>query len=285
MTSEPRIEGRGFAIARVQFDRSVQIARHAHEAAHVVLVYASRWHDRAQRPLDLEAGEILFHPAGTYHENRSETGTNLLIAELSRDFISRFGALYGGRMKSVRFHFNAFDDVPERLYDEIICNDAPTALVVEGLLVQMLALGARTVGSENRQPEWLARVASHIHLHVHQPLSVSVLAEVGSVSQSRLSHGFREHTGKSVTAYIREYRLRIAARALRQTHRSIKDIALNYGFYDHAHFSREFVKMHGLPPIEYRRRTRLQAVVDSAQSLDTSAMSACPRTSSMMESA
>lgn len=69
-----------------------------------------------------------------------------------------------GESSSGRPRFDAFDGLPERLYDEVICNDAPTALVVEGLLVQMLALGARTAGPGSRQPEWLTRVTCSVSL-------------------------------------------------------------------------------------------------------------------------
>lgn len=256
---ERRVEGRGFSVGRVTFDRNVDFARHVHELAHIVLVYSGQFLDLAERPIQLRIGEILFHPAKTVHENRCRAGSDLLIAELDRDFLSAFCSLYGDNARTFHFNFQLFDDVPEKLYEEIIRNDAPTSLVLEALLIELIAVGARALGTGPRRPDWLVRVTAYIHMHAHEQLTVARLADVGCVSLSRLSHGFREHMGKSVTRYVREYRLRVAARALRQTTRSIKDIALNYGFYDHAHFSREFTRLHGIAPIEYRRRTRQQA--------------------------
>jgi AraC-like DNA-binding protein len=251
LESQSRINGRGFTIARIAFDRAVEFPRHVHDAAQLVFVFEGRWFDRADQSYELKAGEILFHPPKTRHENRSHPDSNIVVADLSRAFL---GALeFPG---TLQYRFDAFDELPERLFEELQRKDPAAPLMIEALLLQLLASGARAIDASAARPEWLARVTSHIRTHAHQPLALSELAEVGSVSLSRLSHGFREHTGKTISAYIREYRLRIAARALRQTARPIKDIALNFGFYDHAHFSREFAKMHGVPPIEYRRRTR-----------------------------
>lgn len=261
-----QISGRGLSAGHVHFDRPAAIPRHAHESAHLVLVYSGRWFDVSDQSLALGAGEILFHPANTHHENRSASGsTELVVAEFDRDFVGAFCALYGGVPRSLRYTFQSFDDVPEKLYEEIIRNDAPSALVVEALLVQLMAVGARGLGPNNSRPEWLARVVAHIHLHAHEPITAAGLADLGAVSLSRLSHGFREHMGKSLSTYIHDYRLRIAARALRQTTRSIKDIALKFGFYDHAHFSREFAKHHGVAPTEYRRQTRIKSLSGAAE--------------------
>jgi AraC-like DNA-binding protein len=254
-----RMTGRGFTIAQVEFDRAMEFPRHLHDSAHLVLLFGGRWLDRAQRSYELKAGEILFHPPKTLHENRSQAGSNVVIAELTREFLGPLQL-----PTTLQYRFDAFDEVPERLYEELQRKDAAAPLMIEALLLQLMASGARTMDAGQQTPEWLSRVTSHIRTHAHQSLTLSGLAEVGAVSLSRLSHGFREHTGKSITEYIREYRLRIAARALRQTARPIKDIALNFGFYDHAHFSREFAKMHGVPPIEYRRRTRPQLDEDAS---------------------
>lgn len=256
----PHIVGRGFSIGRVVFDRPTDIGRHAHLAANLVLVYGGSWHDYAGRSLELKAGDILFQPANTVHEHHAEQGSEIIVADLQREFVCPIRSLYGDRPGTLRYSFDAFDDLPSRLYEEVLRNDAPSAILIEALLMQMLAGGARLSDNNTLRPAWLSRVTTHIHTHAHQPLSVAILADLASVSQSRLSHGFRKHMGKSIMAYIREYRLRIASRALRQTTRSIKDIALTFGFYDHAHFSREFARMYGVAPVEYRRRSQLEAV-------------------------
>jgi AraC-like DNA-binding protein len=254
---QSRVTGRGFSVGRVHFDEAATFARHAHRSAHLVLLYAGKWVDRAHDSIELAGGEVLFLPANTFHENRTEAGSDLVIADFDADFVSAFQALHRGAPRALRYSFQAFDDIPERLREEVLRNDAPSVLMADALLRLLMAVGARILANETGRPDWLGRVMTHIHLHTQQPLTVAELAAVGMVSSSRLAQGFRRHVGRSVAEYVRAYRLRVAARALRQTTRSIKDIALNYGFYDHAHFSRAFTRLHGMAPIEYRRRMRM----------------------------
>lgn len=267
LTNRPHRNGRGFSIGRLTGESCV--ARHEHRSAHLVLVYAGSWIDGAQRPTELRGGQILYHPPNTWHESSADADADVIVADLHRELLSAIWPLHGGRSRTLRYDFQAFDELPARLYEEVVRNDASSVVVAEAVLLQIMAAGARLVGAERARPEWLSRVTAYIHMHAHQSLTIATLAAVGAVSPSRLSHGFREHTGKTVTTYIREYRLRVGARALRQTSRPIKDIALNYGFYDHAHFTREFAKLYGVAPIEYRRRTRLAEMqIEKAERAD-----------------
>ena len=56
--------------------------------------------------------------------------------------------------------------------------------------------------------------------------------------------------------FLRKLRLRIASRALMETDKSLADIALQCGFADQSHFSREFRRQFGRTPREYREYYR-----------------------------
>lgn len=254
---QQRNNERGFSIGRVQLHRQTRIAEHHHPLAHLLFVYSGIWIDRADCVRTLRAGEMLFHPANFQHSNEAPgSATDLIVAEFDRDFVAIFCPLYGGIPLSLAFRFDSFDDAPERLHEEIGRGDAASPHVIEALVVRMLAVGARHMGAAISRPEWVSRVIAHIHLHAHEPLTNESLADIGAVPLSRLTRDFREHVGALPVTYIRDYRLRIAARALRHTERPVKDVALTHGFYDHAHFSRAFSKKHGMTPGEYRRRMR-----------------------------
>ncbi len=57
--------------------------------------------------------------------------------------------------------------------------------------------------------------------------------------------------------YLRKLRLRIANRALIYTGESLSDVALNCGFADQSHFTREFRRQFGRTPREYREHYKL----------------------------
>lgn len=68
------------------------------------------------------------------------------------------------------------------------------------------------------------------------------------------SRRFRELSGMTLRTYLRERRLAFALKELRDTERSILDIALDYGFSSHEAFTRAFRAAYGVCPRDYRAR-------------------------------
>ena len=63
---------------------------------------------------------------------------------------------------------------------------------------------------------------------------------------------FKKKTGMSVTEYITDSRMKLAADLLRNTDKSISFISSAIGSTDDAYFSRSFKKYSGMTPSEYR---------------------------------
>jgi transcriptional regulator GlxA family with amidase domain len=60
-------------------------------------------------------------------------------------------------------------------------------------------------------------------------------------------------TGFSPLHYLINLRIAEAIKLLRQTNRSLTDIALSTGFYSSQHFSSTFKKLTGYTPRDYRK--------------------------------
>ncbi|MCS7221469.1 MAG: helix-turn-helix domain-containing protein [Anaerolineae bacterium] len=85
-----------------------------------------------------------------------------------------------------------------------------------------------------------------------EPLTVSNLASLVSLSPSRLSHLFKEQVGDSIMEMLRKLRLRQAARLLEFTSRQVSEIAQDVGFRSPFYFSRQFKAYYGMSPTAYR---------------------------------
>ncbi|HVR38424.1 MAG TPA: AraC family transcriptional regulator [Thermoanaerobaculia bacterium] len=243
-----------FAIARMKVPSS-QSPPHLHVSASVVLVYRGVWCDVAsQESLErrIEAGHLLFRPAATHHWNRVEDTAEIIAIELALSLVQAYCPLYGNVARTIELPFEAVDGVPERLRDAVNSGDPVRHMLIDGLVRQMLALGARA--TEGSSPAWLRRVLQHIDEHLSDALTLEELGVAAEVSLSRLTHGFRAAIGVSPGAYIRERRVRFAARQLRKTDLPIRDIALAAGFCDQAHLTRSFKALRGMTPAEYRRQ-------------------------------
>ena len=83
-------------------------------------------------------------------------------------------------------------------------------------------------------------------------LSLSSLAKTQNVSPGYLSTIFKKETGKTITEYISDERIKLASRLLTTTHLQIQTIALHCGIIDVQYFSKIFKKKTGKTPKEYR---------------------------------
>lgn len=88
-----------------------------------------------------------------------------------------------------------------------------------------------------------------------EPLDVPGLARVALMSPAHFSRSFREVFGETPHRYLQRRRIERAMALLRETDRSVTDIAIAVGFDSLGTFSRTFHKVVGLPPSLYRART------------------------------
>ncbi len=83
-------------------------------------------------------------------------------------------------------------------------------------------------------------------------LTLHTLAEHQKVSSGYLATVFKRETGKTVSEYIREKRIRHAAYLLATTHLQVQTVALHCGIVDVQYFSKIFKRQMGKTPKEYR---------------------------------
>ena len=83
-------------------------------------------------------------------------------------------------------------------------------------------------------------------------LSLSSIAAVQNISPGYLSAVFKRETGKTLTNYVIEKRIKLASNLLNTTKLQIQTIALHCGIMDIQYFSKLFKKKTGKTPSEYR---------------------------------
>ena len=87
-------------------------------------------------------------------------------------------------------------------------------------------------------------------------LSLSSLAALQDVSSGYLSAVFKRETGKTLSEYVRERRIKHAAHLLATTSLQIQTIALHCGILDVQYFSKLFKREIGKTPKEYREEQK-----------------------------
>lgn len=236
------ISGQQFQLARIVTEEDSALALHGPD---LVMVFRGRWNNRGE-------GEALLQLGHAAHCGNAEAGTEILWLRMTAQLAGRFRGLYDDAVRPL-----TFDDlrgIPETLHYEMQSRDAATPAIVEGLILQMLALGSRASSSARRAaPSWFPRAIQFIHSNLASGLTVDEVSRAAGISSSRLAHSFRALTGRTFGAYLNEARVQAAAIALRTTESSVADIAASVGFYDQSHFCRTFKALKRFTPMEYRR--------------------------------
>lgn len=105
-------------------------------------------------------------------------------------------------------------------------------------------------------PHPIDEVCRHLQQHHAERIPLSAAARMMSMSPSAFSRYFRRTTGKTFVGYLAELRVAHACRLLRETDRSIADIAGAAGFANLSHFGRLFRRLRKMQPRAYRRASR-----------------------------
>jgi len=99
----------------------------------------------------------------------------------------------------------------------------------------------------------VAAAIRFIRAHAHEGIDTQQVVELLATSRSSLERRFRKVLGRTPGYEIRSARLAHAMQLLTETHMSISQIAMNSGYSDQPHFTREFTRFIGTPPLHYRR--------------------------------
>ena len=120
------------------------------------------------------------------------------------------------------------------------------------IAVVSVALGTpAALGSEHP----LRPVVAYVRAHLASAMSVEALAELAGLPLRQFERLMHRTFGLPTKQYITQVRVVAATELLRNSGLPLAEIAQRCGWYDQSAFSRQFTKVAGVTPGEYRRRT------------------------------
>jgi transcriptional regulator GlxA family with amidase domain len=100
---------------------------------------------------------------------------------------------------------------------------------------------------------------NYMQSKVNEALSLAEIARRAGLSVSYFCGLFGQQMGISPMDYLIQLKLRRARRLLVTTSLTVQEVAHKVGYDDAYYFSRLFRKLHGVPPVAYRREHALAA--------------------------
>lgn len=121
--------------------------------------------------------------------------------------------------------------------------------------LQPLTAPPDRAGNPMRDRTLLDRFMHLAGSRLKQGITIADLAEELGTTSAALDHACQSGRGKRAIDLIHQIRLEMAAQALRETRHSPAQIARDYGYASHTHFTRAFVAATGRTPEAFRAQS------------------------------
>jgi AraC family transcriptional regulator len=135
-----------------------------------------------------------------------------------------------------------------RLYVESLANVLAVHLIRKYATTQ-LQIPLYAGGLSQRQLSW---VLDYLQDHLHEDIKLADLAILLNMSQFHFNHLFKQSMGTTPYQYLLQQRIERAKQWLKQSDRSIMEIAFLCGFNSHSHLTKQFRQITGITPKAYR---------------------------------
>ena len=202
---------------------------------------------------------------------------NFAVLDSRRGFRKRALLLQGTLLDAVLSGFSLYGSRLIRLSDpegveklfiavgSALAGKVPEAVAaVNGRIFELISTLSAEGARNSAYPDSLNRAIRVIETRPGEELSLRELAGSAGCSVSTLQREFRRCCGTTASGYRRAMRIRLARQLLEGSELSIKEIAGRTGYFDQAHFSRDFKKSCGASPRAWRRNAVSTASADGS---------------------
>ena len=105
---------------------------------------------------------------------------------------------------------------------------------------------------ENFHAELVDAIMRYLRENIDKKISLGDVCERFNYSRSFICKVFKQQTGESLITCFNRMKAKRAAKLLRETTKSVTDIAAELGFREIKYFDAVFKKHHGISPVQYR---------------------------------
>ncbi len=263
-------------VSRVHSYVASRVTWHSHDGFELLFLLegATTYEFAGHKPVQLHGGNFLVVPPRLVHRGlhdvrspsticglalktprpRAWANTTFTKADLARLRV----ALQSASDKPHPFN-PALRWVVRRLMDETgnypVSPDRPVAaIVLRAQICAVLVEAMRQIMLPPTEPrEFVAAAITYLRQHLTETVSMDDLVRYVGFSRARMFDLFKTQTGLTPNDYLQRLRIERAQEQLRQTNRSVTEIALATGFSSSQYFSTVFARYTGLSPTTFRQ--------------------------------
>ena len=271
----------GFPIAVERRDPQEPFGLHAHEFAEIVIITAGRGtHVTGKESYPLNTGDVFVIGGSRQHDYHSMERlclVNILFQpdKLNmRDYDLRtlpgYHALFilepawrqrhqfNSRLRLTPQELSILMAMVDKLEEELRTRADGFKFMATAAFMQIVGHLSRCFAkAKNPDSRALLRIGeaiSHLEANFQEPIDLDQLAKTAHMSKRNFMRNFQAAMGNSPIAHLVQLRVNHAAALLRRTEHSVTEIAFQAGFGDSNYFARQFRKLLGVTPSDYRQQ-------------------------------
>jgi len=109
------------------------------------------------------------------------------------------------------------------------------------------------------------KALDYIHSNYFSCIELNDVCNISGTNRTKLNKEFKERTGTTVINYLGNYRINIAKHTLTHTNLTLRELADALGYRYESYFIKQFTKIVGMSPSEYREQNRIKRSPHSQQ--------------------
>lgn len=256
-----------------------RLERHAREGLHgtrrpggksvhpfgvVILLVAGRSRVQHAGALELRPGDVHLIPPGDAHAGAHfENATGWMLGfwpEQSGHSLRLFSQVRGGchpvfrPSEAQRRRLEHWMQVlEEESAGRSEGREEALGALLQLVLVELVRASASTLPAGSEGTGLAGQALAFVERSALQPLSLSDVAKAVARTPAHVATVVRRETGRTVGEWILVQRMAEARRRLRATDASVESVAQQVGYADVTHFIRQFRRVHGQTPAQWRR--------------------------------
>ena len=261
------------------------IAMHSHEFYEVNLIVGGQGiHYINNQRINIEAGDVFILPPNHKHGYFEINNLEIFHILINHDFftlfkknlklMNGFDSLFNiepimrGQTTNafLRLSKEQFDNVltdvnnimqypEENIYHHNIQTAIVFSLISKFCTFHQQSLLKKQVSeAKNSYVPLIIFSIEYMKKNLSQKLTNETIAEILSISPATFKKHFKEITKTPPMEYFMKLRINQSKKLLKTTNESLLSIAMACGFFDTAHFFRQFKKFENMSPSEYRKR-------------------------------
>ena len=207
-------------------------------------------------------GDTVIINAQTLHNSSSDNIALHYCLRVKREWFSENGI----DLKGIRFENFIHDPVITQLFDELneqqsqkpdILYTISLKRALANLLIYLLTNYCSEAGHTTHSKGFstVLEVMRYITEHYSEQFNLDELAAKFGYSKYHFSRLFKQNTDMTVVDYINAIRCEVASELLRKGAMSITEISHACGFNTPPYFAKQFKKIYGISPTDFRKQS------------------------------